>query len=76
MERIRSLPLMNFPDTGGVADKYGVSRISGVKGTPYQNIEETFRKSVRLGDRMQKYRHLRQNNIESVDGGIEKGCGS
>lgn len=45
MERIRSLPLMNFPDTGGVADKYGVSRISGAKGTPHPNIEETFRKS-------------------------------
>lgn len=45
MERIRNLPLMNFPDTGGVADKYGVSRISGVKGTPHLNIEETFRKS-------------------------------
>ena len=45
MERIRNPPLMNFPDTGGVADKYGVSRISGAKGTPHPNIEETFRKS-------------------------------
>ena len=45
MERIRNLPLMNFPDTGGVAGKYGVSRISGVKGTPHPNIEETFRQS-------------------------------